>query len=214
LIIILLFSSCKSFADRRIQSNNQFDTLSSPSDSQILYFKIESNPQGKTPNALDSFTNQWYSVMLFNLKEPVIKNYQGEKEICRFTWLRTFNHPVSIRIEKQNNIIKLFNKICNGAGGYRPGKLILDTTINITKDQYDSLAQKLDNINFWNLKTEQLDDRGNDGSEWIFEAIKNNKYHMVTRWTPSEARQGNFRTVGEYLISLSKMDSSETKDLY
>ena len=148
------------------------------------------------------------------MKEPVLSSYKGAKEIYRFTWLRSFHHPVSVRLEKQNNDIRLFSKVCNGAGGYEPGQLIFDTVLHVTSEQYKTLTQKVDNINFWNLKTEQRDNAGDDGSEWIIEVIKNNKYHMVTRWTPSEERQGNYRSVGEYLISLSKISNNETKYFY
>ena len=148
------------------------------------------------------------------MKEPVLSSYKGDKEVYRFTWLRTFHHPVAVRLEKQNNSIRLFTKVCNGAGGYEPGQLIFDTTLNVTDDQYKSLTQKIVNINFWNLKTEKRDEDGNDGSEWVIEAVKDNKYHMVTRWTPSEGRQGNFRSVGEFLVSLSKISNDETKNFY
>ncbi len=148
------------------------------------------------------------------MREPVLSSYKGDKEIYRFTWLRTFHHPVSVRLEKQNNTIRLFSKVCNGAGGYEAGQLIFDTTLNITDDQYKSLTQKVSNINFWILKTEQSDKSGKDGSEWIIEAVKDNKYHMVTRWTPSEGRQGDFRSVGEFLVSISKISSEETKNFY
>jgi hypothetical protein len=152
--------------------------------------------------------------MLFGLKEPVLSNYQGDKEIYRFTWLRTFHHPVSVRLEKQNHVIRLFSKVCNGAGGYEPGQLIFDTAFSVTADQYKLLTQKIKEINFWSLTTEQRDDMGKDGSEWILEAVKDNKYKMVTRWTPSVERQGNFRSVGEYLVSISKINKDETKFTY
>ena len=74
--------------------------------------------------------------------------------------------------------------------------------------------QKINEINFWNLSTESRDDAGLDGSEWIVEVVKDNKYHMVTRWTPGKGRQGNFRSVGEYLISLSKINKNVTKPFY
>jgi hypothetical protein len=200
--------------DKTIQSDNKFDTLPLPLDSTTFYFKTKANWQDNTQNALDTFVNQWYSKMLFKMKEPVLSSYKGDKEIYRFTWLRTFHHPVAVRLEKQNNTIRLISKVCNGAGGYESGQLIFDTTLNVTLDQYKSLTQKVDNINFWNLKTEQRDEDGNDGSEWIIEAVKDSKYHMVTRWTPSEGRQGNFRSVGEFLVSLSKISSDETKNFY
>jgi hypothetical protein len=214
LAILILASSCKTGTDRTIQSGNKFDTIPLPPDSTTFYFKTKPNWKDNTQNAMDTFINQWYSKMLFAMKEPVLSNYKGPKEIYRFTWLRTFHHPVVVRLEKQNNIIRLFSKVCNGAGGYEPGQLIVDTTFNITDDQYKLLTQKIDNINFWNLKTEQRDDAGKDGSEWIIEAVKANHYHLVTRWTPGEERQGNFRSVGEFLISISKISSDETKYIY
>ena len=212
--ILILASSCTTGSNKTIQSENKFDTLPLPLDSATFYFRTKAHWQDTTQNALDTFINQWYSKMLFKMKEPVLSSYKGDKEIYRFTWLRTFHHPVAVRLEKQNNIIRLFSKVCNGAGGYEPGQLIFDTTLNVTNDQYKSLTQKMDNINFWNLKTEQRDEDGNDGSEWIIEAVKDNKYHMVTRWTPSEGRQGNFRSVGEFLVSLSKISNDETKNFY
>lgn len=201
-------------SEKKAFSDNKFDTLPLPLDSTTFYFKTKLNWNDDTQNTLDTFFNEWYSKMLFAMKEPVLSSYQGDKEIYRFTWLRTFHHPVAIRLEKQNNIIRLFSKVCNGAGGYEPGQLIFDTIHNVTFDQYKSLTQKIDNINFWNLKTEQRDEAGKDGSEWIIEAVKDNKYHMVTRWTPSEGRQDNIRSVGEFLVSLSKFSSDEKKNFY
>jgi len=129
LTIIFVTSSCTTATDKTIKSDNKFDTLHLPLDSSIFYFETKANWQDNTQNALDTFVTEWYSKMLFALQEPVLRNYQGDKEIYRFTWLRTFHHPISVRLEKQNNIIKLFVKVCNGAGGYEPGQLIFDTTL-------------------------------------------------------------------------------------
>ena len=35
------------------------------------------------------------------MEEPVLSSYKGDKEIYRFTWLRTFHHPVAVRLEKK-----------------------------------------------------------------------------------------------------------------
>jgi len=214
LTIIVLACSCKTGKDKTIELDNKFATLPLPLDSTTFYFNAKTHWQDTTQNALDTFVNQWYSKMLFKMKEPVLINYKGDKEIYRFTWLRTFHHPVAVRLEKQNNSIKLFSKVCNGAGGYEPGQLIFDTILNVRDDQYKLLIQKIDSINFWNLKTEQRKDAGLDGSEWIIEAVRDSKYHMVSRWSPREGRQVNFRSVGEFLVSLSKISSDETKNFY
>ncbi len=146
--------------------------------------------------------------MLFALKEPILKDYNGSKEIYRFTWLRTFHHPISIRLEKQAGIVKLFSKVCDGSGGHNPGKIIVDTTINLTQKQVDTTNIQLNNAGFWTLQTELTEDSGMDGSEWIIEVYKNKQYRMVVRWTPEKGT--TFRTIGEYLISISAIKNEMT----
>lgn len=114
--------------DKANQVSRRFDTLPLPSDSTTFYFKIKANRHDTTRDALDTFVNSWYSKMLFALKEPILKDYKADKEIYRFTWLRTFNHPVVIRLEKQGNAVRLFSKVSDGAGGYEPGNIIFDTS--------------------------------------------------------------------------------------
>jgi hypothetical protein len=206
-ILILVFS-CKNDVDKRTTSISRFDSLIVPSDSTTFYFETKPNWQDTTINAVDSFSNSWYSKILFALHEPVLKNYYGDKEIYRFTWLRTFNHPVSIRLEKQGDIIKLFSKVSNGAGGYEPGEIIFDTIINLTEKEIDTINFKLDKAKFWTLQTDSSADNGKDGSEWIIEVCKNNKYRMVVRWTPEKAT--DFRRIGEYLISISRIQNEMT----
>jgi hypothetical protein len=164
--------------------------------------------QDTTQNALDTFVNKWYSKMLFGLREPVLSSYKGEKEIYRFIWLRTFNHPVSVRVEKQGDVIKLFSIATNGAGGYEPGQLIVGTSFDITDIQYKTLLTKLDKASFWTMRTEDSEEDGKDGSEWIIEVVKDNKYHMTTRWTPEKGTE--YRKIGEYLFSISGIENEMT----
>ena len=201
--IIILAVSCASPADKTNQADNKFDSLPLPIDSSTFYFQTKANWQDTTQDALDTFVNSWYSHMLFALKEPVLKDYKGDKEVYRFTWLRSFNHPAVIRLEKQGDIIKLFSKVSDGAGGYEPGKIIFDTTLTLTQEHVDSINLQLDNAKFWTLQTESRDNNGTDGSEWIIEVFKNKQYHVVDRWTPSEGT--SFRKIGEYLRSISQI---------
>jgi hypothetical protein len=205
ILSVLLAAFCSPRTEKKLVNEGQFDTLATPSDSLTFYFPFKSSWQDTTNNALDTFVNTWYSKMLFGLKEPVLKAYSGDKEVYRFTWLRTFHHPVSLRLEKQNNIIRLMVKVANGAGGYEPGQVIADTTINVTKEEWQTFTGKVETGKFWELQTETRDDDGKDGSEWILEAVKENKYHIVTRWTPTNEKYGSFRAIGEYLIALAKL---------
>ena len=202
-IIFLAAASCTTATDKTIQGDNKFDTLPLPVDSATFYFKTKPNWQDTTRDALDTFVNSWYSHMLFALKEPVLNDYKGGKEIYRFTWLRSFHHPAVVRLEKQGDIVRLFSKVCSGAGGYEPGKIIFDTSFNLTHKQVDTINVKLDSANFWMLQTESRDNTGTDGSEWIIEVFKDNKYHMAVRWTPDKGT--TFRNIGNYLLSISQI---------
>jgi hypothetical protein len=67
---------------------------------------------------VEFFVDSWYSKMLFALHEPVLYNYMGKEELYHFTWLRTFDIPASIRIQKHGNNIRLFAKVSSAAGGF------------------------------------------------------------------------------------------------
>ena len=136
LTILFFTSSCKTGVDKTVNSNSKFDTLPRPNDSATFYFKTKQNWQDTTINAVDSFVNSWYSKMLFALQEPVLKNYNGDKEIYRFTWLRTFNHPISVRLEKQGDVVKLFSKVICGKPKTRTPLLTSNITELITYPQW------------------------------------------------------------------------------
>jgi hypothetical protein len=61
-------------------------------------------------------------LQLLDLDENCIYNLpiSPNKFIYRFTWLRSFHNPISIRIEKTDENIELYWKEGKGAGGYEP----------------------------------------------------------------------------------------------
>jgi hypothetical protein len=69
----------------------------------------------------DSFKSRWYSSHLRALNEPSLLELAKKKEVesYRFLWLRSFHHPVAIRLEiKGDGSSVLITKISSGAGGY------------------------------------------------------------------------------------------------
>jgi hypothetical protein len=147
---------------------------------QVKYFPVDSAEK----LGFTSFVVQWYSRQLFAMKEPVLFNDKTNREVYRFTWLRTFHHPISIRIEKRGDSYLLFWKLCNGAGGYAPGKLVVDSQKALSKAVWRTFIAKVELTKFWSMETNKRE-LGMDGSEWILEGKENNKYHVVSRWTPS-----------------------------
>ena len=99
--------------------------------------------------------------------------------------LRSFHNPIAIRIEQHQDTYLLHWKLSDGAGGYEPGKLVLDKEKIIDKATWDNFKTKITEIDFWNLPTNEKR-FGNDGAEWILEGKQDRQYHVVQRWSPSE----------------------------
>jgi hypothetical protein len=74
-----------------------------------------------------AFVTDWYSSQLKALEEQPFYSKDPPKEtaVYRFTWLRTFHRPVALRLDvKPDGSGRFVIKVCDGAGGYEPGKLV------------------------------------------------------------------------------------------
>jgi hypothetical protein len=149
---------------------------------------------------LDSFKSRWYSEQLTALKEPSLfdARQNGTVQSYRFLWLRTFHHPVTIRIlihaDGSGTVI---TKMSDGAGGYKPGKLIVDKTESLSPDRVKKLGEKIQRLGYWKLPLRDTNREGLDGSQWVIEAVDHGTYHLVDRWSPEN---GPVRELGLYFI--------------
>ena len=191
-------SSSKSVTADRILT----DTSLIPKDSSAFYFPLNTSNDTFKNVRLDSFLVKWYSEQLFALREPIIYSDNSQNEIYRFTWLRTFHNPIAVRIERHGDNYFLYWKLSNGAGGYSPGKLMIDKHRVLEKSTWEEFVSKLNQIDFWNMATKQ-NDMGNDGSEWILEGKSAGKYHVVDRWTPS--KDSKYYECCDFLLSLTDL---------
>jgi hypothetical protein len=157
---------------------------------------------------LSEFVINWYSNQLHALKEPVIFNNGTSKEIYRFTWLRTFHEPISIRLEKENDIINLYIKGCSGAGGYSPGVLKINKIKQIQKNDFETFIGLLDTISFWEMPSNEKN-YGCDGAVWLLEGYKDSNYQIVNRWSPN--KNDSFREACFYLLNLSEIDIKKSE---
>jgi hypothetical protein len=157
----------------------------------------------------NTFRNNWYSKHLIAMNEESLYSPQSEwVEGYRFLWLRTFHHPVAVRIWKCGSVRFISVKELDGAGGYEPGKLKLDRKRELTPDEWSGFMRRLDESCYWQLPTQDDAGAGNDGAQWIFEGVKGGRYHVVDRWTP---QSGSYRELCLYALKLSglKLDTSE-----
>lgn len=154
-----------------------------------------------------TFTLLWYSNHLAAMGEPaLLQTYDQASEVYRFLWLRTFHRPVALRLQHVEDVRTLAVKELNGAGGYEPGILVVDKSIEIGDHEWNTFVQLLDESNYWNAATRDFS-TGLDGAQWILESIKDGKYHIVDRWSPHEKYSSNedlkIREACLYLLELS-----------
>ena len=154
----------------------------------------------------------WYSKHLKAMGETSYLNAKGSLfEDYRFLWLRSFHHPISVRIWRVDDQSFITLKELNGAGGYEPGSLIVNRTRQLNLNDYQTFNQLLEKACFWNLPTTETA-MGNDGAEWILEGVRHGRYHVVDRWSPET---GDYREACLYLLKISGIGIDETsQELY
>jgi len=162
----------------------------------------------------DQLKQNWYSSQLRALQEPSIFALKSmpRAECYRFLWLRTFHHPVAIRLEpKPDGTSVLTVKTADGAGGFRPGVLTENTSKILSREQTQLFLDRLKNLNFWSAPNPVRDQGGTDGSQWIIEGVKNGRYHIADRWSPAK---GAVYELGMFLVfDLAQMDIPKN-DIY
>ncbi len=148
----------------------------------------------------DDSRDAWYSSQLQSLDEPTLSGLLATEQVYRFTWLRTFHHPIAVRVSiHPNGTATITTKMASGTGGYAPGQLIVNTSREIGAEDVRRLLDLIRAMDFWNMPAELPPGNsiGLDGAQWIFEAARNGNYHVVDRWSP---KTGPIRTLGLRLI--------------
>lgn len=150
-----------------------------------------------------NFRLDWYSKQLIALKEPIL-NDSSPTKVFRFTWLRSFHNPIAIRLENKKDQITVYWKVCDGKGGYEPGKLVTDKKKKLSLKEWTQFQQKIDSIDFWNIPTTDNSILGLDGARWILEGKEFGKYHVEDKWSG-----GNLKPI---CLDLLKMTDLEIKE--
>lgn len=157
---------------------------------------------------LNDFRTDWYSKQLRALQETSLYGSPPDHETYRFTWLRTFHHPMTFRLDiAEQCAATLTVKEADGAGGYQPGSIIVNKTVDVGKSDCEKLLAGLDDMKFWSLATSSSG-LGTDGAQWILEGSKNGSYHIVDRWTPLSGAQY------EWALSLMKLANVPLGEIY
>jgi hypothetical protein len=178
---------------------------------QSRYFptgSLDDSPRG------DQFLYEWYSTQLKAFGEQslwTLSKTQKEQSY-RFLWLRTFHHPIAIRIVvNADGTSRLTTKMTSGAGGYGPGQLVQNETSAQTKERTDWFLGKIHENKFWELALFDKSRMGLDGAQWIIEGVKNGNYHIVGRWSPHD---GPVRVMGLLMVKVLAKLEIPAKETY
>jgi hypothetical protein len=167
------------------------DCLRVPKNEKESYFPTKAFNDSSSFEGQTEFLSDWYSKHLYSMDEPIIHECSENSECYRFTWLRTFHEPIAVRITRTKDKIKLDWKKTNGAGGYDAGDIIEEGSKDIGVKELNIFKSKLENCKFFDLTTNENDNLGSDGAQWVLEGINDeNDYHLVDRWCASEKTYG------------------------
>lgn len=173
----------------------------------------------KFSERMNHIVDNRYSEQLRGMKEPSLLELSKDKSVkCyRFTWLRTFHHPMAFRIEVQKDNTGILTITENdGTGGSKPGKMNSINTTPISANEVLQFQQSIIQNKFWELPSSEHSN-GRDGAQWIVEAVEEGKYHLVDRWSPDIGKSLTGRPIKDIaymlMFNLGKL-KIDKKDIY
>ncbi|HET9155537.1 MAG TPA: hypothetical protein VFN91_02640 [Myxococcaceae bacterium] len=140
----------------------------------------EPNPTYLPPD-VDPSRARWFAEQLVALEEEALWPPSPGAEIYRFTWLRSFDHPTTVRLEISGTTARIVAKAGSGAGGYDPGTVVDRRERRLDLAEARTLAGRLElsgESPSWFLVL--------DGAEWILEAVKGGEYTVRVMCSPED----------------------------
>jgi hypothetical protein len=161
-------------------------------------------PPGTFASRAADFQVAWYSSDMYELGEKPLWQPSAENQnTFRFTYLAAFTGPKAVTLDV----------LPDGSG-----KVELTTIANPTRQKtahqpsvvpealVSHFLQDLGRAQFWEMPAESPQ-RGFDGAEWILEAVRDGKYHVVVRWCPGlyehSAEDAAFADAARFLFRLA-----------
>jgi hypothetical protein len=136
------------------------------------------------PADVGAFLRKWYSQHLKAMQEPSLFCGRETAEFTyRFLWLRTFDHPICVRIEKEGSSTKLHAVELDGRGGYAPGKPLRQIDRTLSSAEQERMITALKKTWYWGTPR-YIVGGGLDGAEWILEGAEDGKYQVMKETSP------------------------------
>jgi hypothetical protein len=150
-------------------------------------FRVHPAPDGKAyfPKGKESY----YTYYLAAMKEPSLQAAEAKADDFhfRFTWLRSFHDPVSIRVWSHQSQIQCHYIALGGKSQDSPGTPKDEETLAVSEEQLQTLQALASAPDFWtplNKQEDMLNEGGIDGARWVFEWKDAQGYRLQNIWSP------------------------------
>lgn len=171
---------------------------------------------------LDEYAMEGYSKLLTSFQEPSLweLSKKSKNEIYRFMLLITNNNPVCIRVKiKESGDALVYTKVASSRVDFNTyNKIVTNEIISTSHKDVLALLTKISEANFWKVTPAdypvgKIDEDGAitviaDGSSWVFEGIKNGKYHAFRASNPTTPpfEADTIVELGKTFLSLAKVE--------
>jgi hypothetical protein len=144
----------------------------------------------------NQFRIDWYSKALKAMDEGPLCSRSNEEESYRFLWLRSFDHPIAIRVQRfGSNRLVVVKELERSRSDEVAGNL-KTFSFPLSDEEWNLITLNLDHACFWQMPTSK-EIMMNDGAQWIMEGYREGRYHVVDRQSPED---GAYRDACLYLL--------------
>ena len=147
---------------------------------------------------IDSFWVKKYSEVLYRAQEPILYKGNGNLKVYRFTWLRSFDNPVILKLYEESGQVLLETKWLHADGAVSKS-----TVKRLSGKRMAEFEKLLTSGSFWNSPAVLSVGPVVDGSRWLLEARDRMSYHFMSRYSPNSDKPQVIRSAGEWLIANS-----------
>jgi hypothetical protein len=128
-------------------------------------------------------------------------------ETYRFVWLRSFDPPISVRLEVLSDESGILTeKIGSGEAGFVATQhgTVQSSKLALTREQVEWFRAVVTKEHFWTTPPYAFhDQQGTDGSSWIIEALVAGTYHIAQRWSPADSTGSGKETVKQLGMAMA-----------
>jgi hypothetical protein len=162
----------------------------------------------------------WGDSLFIPMEEPPLNGSEVRtppRETVRFLWIRTFDAPVAIRLEREGGAARLVTTVLSGKGGDPHGHVVRRDSVALSITDFERLTGPLHRASFWRPdRSDRVDSSRKvltlrlDGSTWVVERRLPSRYWVRTSWSPvAGGRDSHVHAFGVRLLQAAGLTSEE-----